>query len=79
VNEVRKSREALWSAQACLRRFGFGESRAGIAAIMNETRRVTGARGEILVALLGFTSQTKELAKYIGILSAGCFGIIFGV
>ena len=47
----------------------FMDDRAQIGAIMNETRRVTDAQGEIFIALLGLTPQTEELVKYIGILS----------
>ena len=40
-----------------------------IGAIINEVRRVTDERGEIVVALLGATPQFEALAKYVGILS----------
>jgi ubiquinone/menaquinone biosynthesis C-methylase UbiE len=47
----------------------FLDDRGQIGAIINETRRVTCAQGEVFVALLGLTPQTEELLKYIGILS----------
>ena len=47
----------------------FMDDRDQIGAIMNETRRVTGVQGEIIVALLGMTPQLEELARYIGVMS----------
>jgi ubiquinone/menaquinone biosynthesis C-methylase UbiE len=40
-----------------------------IGAIINETRRVTDAQGEVFVASMGTTAQTEELLRYIGIMS----------
>lgn len=40
-----------------------------IRKILNEVKRVTASQGEIFIAFLGFTPQTEDLLRYVGMIS----------